>query len=762
MKKQKIVATMATCLLLCMGVGVRGEAADVYKVDRYGELYDYSGSPTVKIRSHVSAIRRNALKGVRTVRFSADGNPYFKTIGGVLYSKDGTLLIKCPTEKSGSFAVPATVTKIADGAFEDCTKLTKVTIPASVKTIGESCFENATSLRSATIGNGVTKIPEDSFYGCSNLTSVKLPAKVTSIERYSFGNCQKLTHISLPDSVASIGYNVFRNCISLKTVRYSKKLDVIESGSFQNCTSLTSISNVENVEEVGGRAFYNCIKLRGFAFGDKLDSIRWEAFANCESLGVVKIPQKTTRISADAFTNAASRFVVHEKNPNYASYNGMLMNESKEWLIQIPTKEMGDLKLPNGTKGIYSQAFWGDEFKSITIPEGVKKVGKKMFRDCENLQSIYLPGSLEKLEQLYYYDMEDLNVPKLQRIVISKDNLHYTSEDGVLYSKDGKEMVFFPMGRKGTVVLPDTCKRIGSQMKKNQLSAIRVSRENKYFTSKEGVLYDLRGKKIRCFPINKKSYVIPKTVTDIAYLDRVKEDLKCASVKVEKGNRKFSSKQDVVFSKNGDALLFYPTGKKGKYVIPKSTTRIQAGAFENAKKLTSLTITKNVKNGGTRYYLWNCYQLKEVIVKEGKLNYIRLSFDGSNKLKKLSFPSNVMKTELRYLPEGVVIHGWNNTWAKESAQKAKGKFVSKGTIPKVVTGPRVRKIIDTYQLSWNASSEASGYQIYTVDETIQNLSGAGNTSCYIDEDYLYDTIYVRAYRMVHGKKVYGKARAIRI
>ena len=121
-----------------------------------------------------------------------------------------------------------------------------------------------------------------------------------------------------------------------------------------------------------------------------------------------------------------------------------------------------------------------------------------------------------------------------------------------------------------------------------------------------------------------------------------------------------------------------------------------------------------------------------------------------------------MTTNLRNLPQGVTIHGWKNTYAKEAAEAAKGKFVSRGTIPNVVSGVKVKKIIDKYQMFWNPSSEASGYQVYTVSDTIKNLEGSGNTSCFISDEYKEDVIYIRAYKIVNKKKVYGKARWVSI
>lgn len=739
------------------------QAANVYRVNRYGELTYYSGSPSVTIRSDTSAIYEHAFDGVRTTKFTvSSGNPYFKTVGGLLCSKDGTLLLRCPTEKTGSVTIPSTVKKISAGAFKDCSKLSRVSMPDSVTVVGEGCFDDCSALTSVRISGRLEKIPEDCFNGCSSLAGVSIPASVHEIGSSAFERCQSLKNVSLPDSVKSFGNRVFAECVGLTTVRVSKNMDTIGTRSFQNCTSLKTVSNTGGIEEIDSRAFYNCVNLKTIHFSDKLDRIGWQSFRNCVALGTVLIPRKTERIHEDAFMGAASRFIVDGSNPNYSSVNGMLMSESKEKLIQAPAMETGTLKIPNGTKHITFNALVNGQYSSISVPEGITEIYKGQFRNCDKLKAIYLPASLMKVRGTYY-DSSDLGLNSLEKVIVPRSNTAYRSVDGAVYTADGKEMIFYPCGRTGSLHLPDECKKIGSQMRENKLSSIHVSSNNKYFTSLQGVLYDLRGKKIRCFPLNKKTYKIPKTLKSIDYLYRVKEDMKCKAIQVASGNKTFYSKGGVVFEKGSHTLAFYPAKKKGSYKVPVSTHYIHSRAFRGAKYLTSLTITKNVgRSGGTTYYFDQCSNLKKVDVKQGELNYISMSFSGCKKLKSISFPSNIMTTDLWGLPEGVTIRGWQNTQAKESAERAKGKFVSLGTIPPVITGGRVKKIIDKYQLRWNASRGVSGYQVYTVYNTIADLKGSGSTTCFIKDIYEYDTIYIRAYRIVKGKKVYGKARAISI
>lgn len=749
-------------LLVCLFAGTNSaEAAkSVYRVDRFGELYDYSGSPVVPIRSNVSAISHNAFNGQKTTRFTTAGNAYFKTVNGVLYSKDGTVLIKCPTEKSGSLTIPSSVKKIVHSAFENCTKLTSITVPDSVTVIETEAFLNCSMLKRIQLSHYIKDIPERAFKGCSGLTDITIPSSVTSVGASAFSNCQNLRSISLPDPVSFVGSMAFGHCISLKKARLSSKLRTINWGMFYNCTELKSVENTGHIEKILGEAFKNCVSLKTFSYSNKLEQIGEEAFENCVELGTVVIMKGPVSIAFNAFNGAAAKFIVDAANPDYSSQNGMLLDEKGEVLIQVPVSMKGHVSIPKGVTRTALYAFTGCQFSSLTIPEGVTELRSTALENCENLKSLYLPASLKTFTR---YNYGDLNLKSLEKIVVAKNNPAFYSENGVMYSADGRDLVFFPSGRTGSFRLPDTCKQIGDRMKYNKLSSISVSANSKYFSSTGGVLYDKKGKTIRCFPMMKTSYRIPESVKDISYLTNVKEDLRCRAVTVSPKNTHFTSKAGVIFNGDSDTLLFYPPQKRGAYKIPSQTRYVAGDAFDDALRLTSLTITKNIRRSRySTFYFRNCKNLKSISVNQGQLNYISMNFSGCAKLSKLTFPSTIMTTNLRNLPTGVTIHGWKNTYAKEAAEKAKGKFVSRGTIPNVVTGARIKKIIDKYQLSWNASSEASGYQVYTSYNTIKDLKGSGSTSCFIPDRYSEDTIYIRAYKIENKKKVYGKAKSLSI
>ena len=98
-----------------------------------------------------------------------------------------------------------------------------------------------------------------------------------------------------------------------------------------------------------------------------------------------------------------------------------------------------------------------------------------------------------------------------------------------------------------------------------------------------------------------ESITIPKGVTKINE-SAFAGDNSLKSIKVNRGNKKYSSKDGVLFNKNKSALVFYPSGKKGsRYTVPSSVRRIKSGAFDGYPgqnvfaKVRTLTMPKRIK-----------------------------------------------------------------------------------------------------------------------------------------------------------------------
>ena len=767
-------------------------ASSYYKVDKYGELYDYKGSQNVTIRENTSAISYDAFSDNKTTSFTvAAGNPYFKSVNGVLYTKDGKTLVKCPSEKTGSFTIPSTVTKIARNAFLKCQKLNHITIPSSVtqigndafsdcknvtsitfnaniKTIPDYCFYNCASLDSITIPDGVTKICRNAFTKCTNLKSVSFSNELTSIQYEAFKKCESLASITIPKKVTEISSSTFEGCCNLKSVTLHNKVTTIASYAFLKCNNLVNIKNTENISYIGYSAFGDCKKLTKFSFGEDLHTISSYAFSNCTSLGNVFLPASVREIGNGAFCGAASSISVSSDNEFFSSEKGLLLNKSKSTLIQIPYGQKGNLTIPKTVTRVKDNAINSTLITTLTYPDNVKELTNRNIYNCPNLTTIHLPANLQKVYSRYYNPSHS-ECPKLSKILISKKNPNFSSYDGVLYNKNRTKLCFYPYGKRGTLKIPAECFKLTKQIRVNKLSSIKVAKGNEHYSSVNGALLNYSETKIVGFPCKQETYRISKEIQNIYYLTNNKAILSLNSVTCAKKNPYFYAKDGVVFEKNkkNNTLLFYPAHKKGDYTVPSSTTYIDDYAFEDSYYLTKLTITKNVKRySSNRLSFFGCEALKEIKVDEGNLNSIRLRFskDDNKKLTKITFPSNVMSIKITGLPKNVNIYGWDNTGAQTIAKKYNCNYIRRGTVPEKVSGMKMKKIVDKYELTWNRVQGVSGYQIYTKYETLAEISGSSKTSYKINNLYDIDAsrIYVRPYQIQNGKKVYGKGNSLYI
>lgn len=103
--------------------------------------------------SSVAMLDNAALSECTTLEniYVDSASRFFKSVNGVLYSKDGKLLVKYPSGRSGDFDMTGTgyssTVVIGSKAFMNATKLTKIKFPASLLVIDSTSFENCTKLK---------------------------------------------------------------------------------------------------------------------------------------------------------------------------------------------------------------------------------------------------------------------------------------------------------------------------------------------------------------------------------------------------------------------------------------------------------------------------------------------------------------------------------------------------------------------------------------------------------------------------------------
>ena len=94
---------------------------------------------------------------------------------------------------------------------------------------------------------------------------------------------------------------------------------------------------------------------------------------------------------------------------------------------------------------------------SVVIPDSVTSIGNYAFGYCSSLTSVVIPDSVTSIGAGAFSSCESLT-----SISVSENNSVYKDIDGNLYSKDGKTLIQYAIGKKETsFTIPDSVTSIG-------------------------------------------------------------------------------------------------------------------------------------------------------------------------------------------------------------------------------------------------------------------------------------------------------------
>lgn len=166
------------------------------------------------------------------------------------------------------------------------------------------------------------------------------------------------------------------------------------------------------------------------------------------------------------------------------------------------------IKLPDTVTEIVLATFCGfRELTSIQIPDAVAKLGYATFYNCNKLKKVIFPAALESMEFSAFEKCKNLDT-----IRISKESTKYQCKDGMLLSKDGKELVWVQpkidqltipygvrtVGERATeysyvknIFIPESVLSIEDwAFNSNSIRSIKISDKNKYYAKASNCIYN--------------------------------------------------------------------------------------------------------------------------------------------------------------------------------------------------------------------------------------------------------------------------------
>ena len=392
-----------------------------------------------------------------------ENNEYYKSIDGNLYSKDGTSLIQYATGKTQiEFTIPNTVTIVKDNAFAENAYLQEVIIPTTVTSIGKFAFFNCHSLVKIVIPQSVEEIGGSIFNSCDALTVYCEAESQLEGWEYGWNDSQPVVWGCNSNQVADDEYvytvvDGVRYAIKNGVATVARQPKLIEIAVI--LSSITYNETEYPVVAIDAWAFFDCMGLKKVIIPDGITSIGSWAFNNCKALVKIVIPQSVSIIEIGAFSSTyaiticcqveskpngwvdgweESNSVVWDYNKNETSENGfnyVVIDDVRYSIAQgVATvarqpEYLKHVTIPSSivyggvsyeVVAIDSYAFISNSYLcSISIPKTVKFIGENAFQWCNSLQNIKV----------------DFN------------NESYKSIDGNLYSKDGKTLIQYAIGK---------------------------------------------------------------------------------------------------------------------------------------------------------------------------------------------------------------------------------------------------------------------------------------------------------------------------
>ena len=361
-------------------------------LDNYA-FYGCSSLTEVTIPAAVTSLGSAVFGGCTgLLNYYVDENsPVYSAENGILFSKDGTILVLYPAGRAGSYRIPSSVSVIGDGAFDGCEALSAVTIPDSVTVIGRDAFSFCEGLTEIDIPSSVTSLGECAFEYCTALTEVTIPGSLDVISDFAFFACFALTDVTIPEGVTRIGDSAFMNCTGLAYATIPFSVTYIDDWAFMYCEKLTIRGYTGSTAEAFAAA-------QGFPFipleaelisGVCGDNLTW--CFNPET-GLLSIEGSGDMWDfGDLYQVPWSSFITNLKTvslPDGLTHIGNFAFESCDALMSIV--------IPGSVDSIGMNAFYAcSGLESVTFPEGLRVIEDQAFISCSSLTAVTLPESLE-------------------------------------------------------------------------------------------------------------------------------------------------------------------------------------------------------------------------------------------------------------------------------------------------------------------------------------------------------------------------------
>ena len=522
----------------------------------------------------------------------------FKTVDGVLYSKDGKTLWRYPINKSGkSYTIASGVTKVGNSAFYKSKNLTSVKMPNTVVTLAPYAFGAAGSLESVNLSTSLATIDKYAFSGTS-IAAFDLPSTVATVNKYAF----QITKVTITtftirgdSKSATVDANAFGSSTKVTTVNYGGFGSDWDSSSWKTALDgkYTNL-NYRYVIDSNGKLTDYLGDDEELNLPTRVKIIDDSAFKHTTKLKTLWIPSSVTSIGTSAFDSCKSltKFTVSSENTAYKAENGVLYTKDGKTLFRYPiAKTATSFAVPSGVTTIEVNGFYyAKNLTSISLPDSLTRIGKWGINSCTKIKILTIPSSVTTVDKYAFGFMTSLTYLNINALTTTVDSTAFNGTSSIQYVAYRGTATQFGSSDWGAIDnVKDKPRYSNTEM--NGYSVV------KYTSSATNAALPTYATYIEnnALPSTAQTLKIPKSLN--GFSTSAFDSLSSLNeFTIESGNTTYSVKSGVLFSYDGKTLVRFPIAKAGtSYTIPTTTTTtIANSAFFNCTKVKEIFVPATV------------------------------------------------------------------------------------------------------------------------------------------------------------------------
>ena len=462
---------------------------------------------------------------------------------------------------------------------------------------------------------------------------------------------------------------------SWQSVVIPETVTSINAGAFHNCINLIHVEIPSSVEKIEREAFRNCYSLQSISLPDGLETITTQAFWNCTSLSSVTIPSAKTFMT-EAFRGCTSLTSIAIPE-NTTKFEVIVFRDCENLhTIYFNAEEYTDI-FPDIYRGCSS-------FTNMVIGSNVKVIPPYLCNNLTTLLSVTIPEGVNEIGNKAFFGCAGLTTVTIPSTVNKMggaggafSECTNLTEVNLLNNVIGINAFWGCTGLQ-RITIPQSITEFGQGAFSYCTGITEINLQNNIIGN---MAFE------NCTGLQK--LIIPQNITSFGEY----------AFKNCTGLTQLNFQNSVI----GYGAFYDCTGLQELF-IPQCITRIEKNAFSNCTGLREVIIPLNVSYIGD-YAFANCADLSEVTVK----------WETPLRIDKYAFYSTPIKDcVLKVPPETTSLYKGTSIWTDFIIEETAG----------------ISEIISTENsaiIYWYSETDAQGYElaIYT-DEDMTQMFGEYN------------------------------------